>query len=150
MPFIIWGSRGITSTVSDGHFFCPQCNQSDVPYTLKQVRPFFTLFFIPIFPIGSAERYVECARCRGTFREAVLELRPPTEGERLLAMLYDELQTGTPVEVVQNKLKSMGLSEEDSASLIEKLTEGKTWTCPACGNRYVAAVKRCTQCAAST
>src|SRR5258707_12629593 len=46
MPFIIWGSRGITSELSCGEIFCPQCDAQE-EYTLKQVRPYFTLYFIP-------------------------------------------------------------------------------------------------------
>ena len=41
MPFIIWGSRGITSTLENGTFFCPGCNQ-ERDYALKrELRAFW-------------------------------------------------------------------------------------------------------------
>ncbi len=51
MPIIIWGSRGLTSTVEDGEFYCPQCDARE-EYTLKQVRPSSRCFSFPFFPLG--------------------------------------------------------------------------------------------------
>lgn len=69
---IIWGSRGITSTLGSGSFRCPGCKRK-TDYFHKQVRPFFTIYFIPIFPTGAGQRYVECTRCQNVFYEHVLE-----------------------------------------------------------------------------
>ncbi len=75
MPFIIWGTRGITGTVGEGHFFCPQCDD-DKTYRMRRVRRFFTLYFIPLIPLGELGRYVECDMCSGTYDSAVLEFDP--------------------------------------------------------------------------
>lgn len=45
MPIIIYGSRGVFSNISEGDFDCPHC-QNRASYRLRQVRRFFTLFFI--------------------------------------------------------------------------------------------------------
>jgi hypothetical protein len=68
---IIWGSRSMTGTVQSGRFACPRCNGQS-PFEEKRVRRWFTLYFLPVFPIGSSGYYVECQACRGTFKPEVL------------------------------------------------------------------------------
>ena len=55
----------------------------------KAVREWFTLYFIPVFPIGGKTTYVECEGCRGTFKESVLELEPPTETQILVTKVAE-------------------------------------------------------------
>lgn len=69
---IIFGTRGVKSTIKSGDFSCPQC-ESHNPYRHRKVTKFFTLYFIPIIPLGSLGEYVECKRCKGTFIPRVLE-----------------------------------------------------------------------------
>lgn len=69
---LIFGFRSRASKVSDGTFFCPHCG-ADRPYVLQQFRRWFTLFFLPIFPIGKAEgQQVKCGTCATAFRPEVL------------------------------------------------------------------------------
>jgi uncharacterized tellurite resistance protein B-like protein len=68
---IIFGTRGVKSTIKSGNFNCPQCEQS-TPYRHRKVRNFFTLYFIPLIPLNSAGEYVECGQCKGTFIPRVL------------------------------------------------------------------------------
>ena len=75
---ILLGSRGITSTLEDRQFQCPQCSGTQNG-KLKQVRNFFTVYFIPIIPLNVAGRYVECSSCAGTFGEEVLSYDPEKE-----------------------------------------------------------------------
>lgn len=79
---IIWGTRGITSTNQTAQFHCPQC---DAPRngSVKQVRRFFTIYFIPLIPLDVAGKYVECSACRGTFDEAVLSYNPNEERDEI-------------------------------------------------------------------
>lgn len=69
---IFFGTRGVTSTVKEGDFHCPQCNNSQ-KFRHRKVRKFFTLYFIPLIPLESAGEYVECRNCKGTFIPRVLE-----------------------------------------------------------------------------
>lgn len=73
MPLIIWGTTGRQDAIGGGRFFCPGCRQ-ERPYTHKKMSRYFTLFFIPLFPISELARFVECDDCMGTFDEEVLEL----------------------------------------------------------------------------
>ena len=75
MFFIIFGTRGITSTKGQGRFTCPGCGPNS-SYELKSVRRFFTLYFIPLIPLDSLGEYIECNHCQATFNENVLSYRP--------------------------------------------------------------------------
>ena len=81
---LIWGTRGRTATLSNGEFFCPDCNGRH-SYALQEVKRWFTFFFIPIFPMGSLGEYVECGRCRATYNRRVLELVPERARRELQA-----------------------------------------------------------------
>lgn len=75
LAFIIFGTRGINSTIKQGDFMCPQC-AVERPYKHKKVTRFFTLYFIPLIPLGKAGEFVECQHCRGTFVPRVLDYDP--------------------------------------------------------------------------
>lgn len=77
---IIWGTRGLTSEVQASTFHCPQCD-AQRGGSLKQVRTFFTIYFIPLIPMNVAGRYVECTSCGGTFAEEILSYDPEKERE---------------------------------------------------------------------
>jgi len=144
MPIVIWGSRGITRTRETGEFYCPHCDAQE-EYALKQVRPFFTLYFIPLFPIGAAQRYVQCRGCKRTFNEAVLDYEPPSEGERLAGRIYDELRTGTSVGVLKRKLVDHGMNEAKAAQLLDKMCDGQPRHC-SCGQSFHPDVRKCSHC----
>ena len=75
---IIFGTRNVGSTVKTGTFFCPVCQQQT---NYKQItnRNFAHVFFIPLFPIGGSEEYVECQRCGTPFGVEVLDQRAQEE-----------------------------------------------------------------------
>lgn len=75
VALIIFGTRGVRSTVKEGKFFCPQCI-SEQRYKHKKVTQFFTLYFIPVIPLGNKGTYVECQSCRNTYIERVLSMQP--------------------------------------------------------------------------
>ncbi len=50
---------------------------------LKQVRTFFTLYFIPIIPMSVAGRYVECTSCGGSFAEEAMTYDPEAERQEI-------------------------------------------------------------------
>ena len=75
---IIFGTRGVPSTISKGQFNCPQCEVGR-PYKLKKSTRYFTLYFIPIIPLGRLGEYVECGACKGTFIPNVLKRQKEQE-----------------------------------------------------------------------
>src|SRR5262245_9894429 len=46
---------------------CPRCN-IEADFVSKSVRHWFTLFFVPLFPVSGKQRFSECTHCRMTFR----------------------------------------------------------------------------------
>lgn len=68
---IVWGSRTLTLTIGDGSFICPKC-RTPHKFRHRLHKRFFTLYYIPIFPIGDGPDFVECAHCQGTFRPELL------------------------------------------------------------------------------
>ena len=142
---IIWGHRGRTSHLDSGRFYCPRCD-GERYYDLKQVRPWFTLYFIPVFPTGAGERYVECQTCGGTFKEAVLEMEAPGEGERILSRVLDDLHDGMSLEDAERVLADAGLERPRARRIVEEMAGEDTWACAACGRHYLAEVRRCRAC----
>jgi tetratricopeptide (TPR) repeat protein len=49
------------------HTQCPRCGQ-EADLVPKQYRTWFTLFFIPVFPISGVRRFVECSNCGAGFQ----------------------------------------------------------------------------------
>lgn len=52
-------------------------------YQLVQVRRVFTLYFIPLIPMGVAGKYVECMDCGESFAEEILDYDPEEERKTL-------------------------------------------------------------------
>ena len=68
---ILIGTMNWSSTRGRGMFQCPNC-QSREAYRQKASRPFLTLYFIPVIPIGGLEEFVQCGRCKQSFSPAIL------------------------------------------------------------------------------
>lgn len=70
---ILIGTMNISRTRETGDFYCPGCGTSQT-FRLRTRRPFLTLYFIPVIPIGGAEPFVQCDQCRSSWDPNVLEL----------------------------------------------------------------------------
>lgn len=81
---IIFGTRGVKSTLDQGSFNCPQC-ECNKAYKHKKVTRFFTLYFIPIIPLGKLGEYVECQSCKGTFITNVLNYQKSPSADQFLS-----------------------------------------------------------------
>jgi len=82
---IIFGTRGVRSTKATGTFNCPQC-ETERGYRHRKVTQFFTLYFIPLIPLGSKGEYVECNHCKGTFIPRVLNTNKTASKQQFMAM----------------------------------------------------------------
>lgn len=132
---IIFGTRGVKSTIKSGNFHCPQCEQSK-PFRHRKVTKFFTLYFIPLIPLGSAGEYVECGTCKGTFIPRILNHDNASEDEfmayyekairhsMVLVMLADgEIDQNEKDQVLKiiNKFGTNDLSMSDLDTYIAKV-----------------------------
>lgn len=68
---ILIGTMDWAGTSGRGHFLCPNC-ETKQPYRLRDTRPFLTLYFIPIIPLGGITQTVQCGQCREHFETVVL------------------------------------------------------------------------------
>lgn len=81
---IIFGTRGVTYSVTTGEFWCPSCGVKR-RFDHKRVRRFFTLYFIPIIPLDTLGEYVECDHCKDTFNPEVLTIDPEKDKKDFVA-----------------------------------------------------------------
>lgn len=70
---ILIGTIDLSRTRDIGEFYCPSCRVTQ-SYRLRTRRPFLTLYFIPVVPIGGAEPFVQCDECRSSWDPNVLEM----------------------------------------------------------------------------
>lgn len=91
---IIWGTRGITSTTQTGVFHCPRCGPQRA-YSLRRVRRWFTLYFIPVIPLDTVGEYIECQQCAGTFGADVLTYDPAAAERQLVEQITRVLVVAT-------------------------------------------------------
>ncbi|HET9171012.1 MAG TPA: hypothetical protein VFN97_16360 [Actinospica sp.] len=74
---IFWQLKIFYKVLANGTFLCPQCG-ADRAYQHRVGRRWFTLYFIPLFPIsGRLNEHVRCETCKGMFQTTVLS-RPTT------------------------------------------------------------------------
>ena len=149
MPFIIWGTKGVTSTLEEGEFYCPRCDADGSRYHLKGVQRWFTLYFIGLFPVGGTTKHVECDHCGGTFKEAVLDLKPPTPAERLAAGVGEALTQGLSLGEAEKQVVEAGIPKDQAGEFVAAVAGENRWTCPMCGEEYVKSVRKCRACAGS-
>ena len=75
---IVYGYRNREIEMGTGNFYCPKC-EAQRQYKHKKVVRYFTLFFIPLFPISTLSEYVECGVCGRTYKPEILSI-PSTIG----------------------------------------------------------------------
>jgi tetratricopeptide (TPR) repeat protein len=66
---LLFGTRQIISndpSAAPTNIVCPSCGQR-AQMIGKTARPWFTIFFIPVFPIGGAKSFSQCSRCGAQF-----------------------------------------------------------------------------------
>jgi transcription elongation factor Elf1 len=59
---IIWGFRSRGKALGQRMLNCPNCHR-DAMTAAYQSRRWFTLFFIPVFPIGAKRTLARCGLC---------------------------------------------------------------------------------------
>ena len=87
MMFIIAGTKGVTSTIANGIFYCPNC-AAKTKYLHQQVHKAGTVFFIPVAKLKLLGEYIECQRCQSTFELSVLDYDPEEEERVFLSEYY--------------------------------------------------------------
>ncbi|MEP3482738.1 MAG: zinc ribbon domain-containing protein [Fuerstiella sp.] len=53
--------------------------ETEQTYDLFKVKTYFTLYFIPLFPVGSGDEHIQCENCSGTFAPELIDYDPEAE-----------------------------------------------------------------------
>ncbi len=144
---IIFGVKPRHTTISTGQFVCPHC-RAPRAYERRRGRNWFTLYFIPLIPLNSLGEDVVCTTCGWSFSPDVLTQPPPaaTPLDRLAREAQADMDSGTPIEFVRQKLINLGLARELVDQTIEQAAGPDRKICPADQLTYRATVARCARC----
>lgn len=71
MFFLFFGTRLKRRVLGAGTFHCPYC-YAQRQYEQVESRTWFHVFWIPLFPLGSAQESVRCTVCGGEWGPQVL------------------------------------------------------------------------------
>ena len=89
----------------------------------KTYRPWFTLFFLPVFPIGGSRRFSQCTSCQAQFPVPVDELRRRLSGaqqqqSQQAIALYNSLRTSPANSITLNQLMLLYASMKEYGQAI--------------------------------
>ena len=65
---IIAGTKAKETVIGTGDFKCPVCF-SQTSYVRKRFDQYFTLFFIPLFKLGTLGEHTECLSCHSIIQD---------------------------------------------------------------------------------
>ena len=78
--------------MDSGEFHCPNCNTPRT-YNKKYVQDWFTLYFIPTFPVGSKKNeHIECEECSSIYHLDVIDHKPGLNDEEVASEYEKALQ----------------------------------------------------------
>lgn len=135
---IVIGTFDWPKTLETGEFYCPFC---DRPCTFRRrsFRPFLTVYFIPLIPIGGKQEYVECMSCKKRLAPSFLEDGTPTSARSFsddllkvlaLTILEDGQVTDAEIARALDAQKLVGQSQlgRDELALACSQARNKTLT----------------------
>lgn len=145
---IIFGTRNRFKTIGTGQFYCPHC-QGQRNYEHKQAKKYFTLYFVPLIPMGDMGDFVECQTCHVTYKSEVLNIKPAPKqisAVELLNSVKSRLTNGDSVEYVIRDLTAAGIERDVAASLVNSSIGTERKTCKNCNLSYAKNVNACREC----
>jgi tetratricopeptide (TPR) repeat protein len=112
---LFFGTRPIVSDDPEAgkpvNAICPRCNErADI--VGKTVRHWFTIFFLPMFPLGSSQRFSQCSRCGAQFPIEARQLGTQVaaaekiQNQRAIS-LYNSLRNSPANSITLNELMTM-------------------------------------------
>ena len=114
---ILIGTMNLTRTRETGQFYCPTC-KSTQDYRLRARRPFLTLYFIPVIPIGGAEVFVDCRGCGDKWDMTVLQMDKQTHEAIQEEQFREEALRSTVLVVLEDQTIS-----EAEITALEKIVQ---------------------------
>ena len=118
--FFIAGTKGETTTVATGEFYCPECN-AQTSYNHDQVHEKVTVFFIPIANLNLLGEYIECQNCFNTYKMEILDYNPEEEEEEFEALYLIGLK-----KVMTMMMLADGKIDENEKSMMKDIYKNIT------------------------
>lgn len=144
---IIFGTKGKKKVLARGKFHCPHCSARR---SYEQIRygKYFSLYFIPIFPVENLDEYIECATCSIMYDMTVLQQQPTPEEEhrKLVAAIRRQIDAGMPVNTVHQSLLAANFEETRANNLIAEATNGELKICNQCQLVFTRSMNYCGNC----
>ncbi|MCE1255134.1 MAG: zinc ribbon domain-containing protein [Anaerolineae bacterium] len=143
------GTKEKNKETGHGEFFCPACKVTR-HYIKYESAPYFSLYFVPLFKLGSEKKYIQCQVCHNIFSTSVLS--QDARRMSLLAVVNDlenELKSGTPSHVIYHKLVAKNFDENLARVLSISLLGNTPKVCHKCKSYFHERVNLCTNCGAS-
>ncbi len=152
-PLIIFGARPRVTSVDSGTFLCPNCSTSrdqQRRYERKRSRNYFTLYFVPLVPLGNGQEFIECQNCQTAFDPTVLDVNFKPKRRVLplaqqLNTLQQRLQDRTPIEYAVADLTAAGLDHDLAQENVRRAIGEARRQCPECNLTYAPTVERCAE-----
>jgi tetratricopeptide (TPR) repeat protein len=107
--FFLFGSRNLISNLgAAATALCPRCGREG-SFQNKTRRTWFTLFFLPIFPVGAKQPICECQNCRAQFKGSAEALGKKTAANQQQLMqraiqMYNSMRASPGNSVTLNNL----------------------------------------------
>ena len=122
---LLFGSKNVISTDHSTpplRTVCPRCN-NEAEIIGKHYRPWFTLFFLPVFPIGGAKRFSECSNCGAQFPVSPDQLRSrlsvsEQQQSQEAIGLYNSLRASPANSITLNQLMMLYASMKEYAQAV--------------------------------
>lgn len=120
---LLFGARSIVSNTAghDQTLTCPRCGRA-TQMLAKSVRTWFTVFFVPVFPISGRKEFTQCAACGAQFAVSPQELqRSVSDADQQASQqaigLYNSMRAPPANAVTLNQLMSLyaSIKEYDQA-----------------------------------
>jgi len=121
---IIFGTKGRSIKTDSGKFHCPNCNTPRT-YHKKFVQDWFTLYFIPTFPVGSKKNeHIECEECSSIYHLDVIDHKPGLNDEEMASEYEKALQNVLCLMIIaDNKVEDEEV--KTVSDIFNKLTNDK-------------------------
>tara|TARA_B100000929_G_scaffold109727_1_gene86873 strand:+ start:12 stop:647 length:636 start_codon:yes stop_codon:yes gene_type:complete len=130
---ILFGTKGRAIEMDKGNFHCPNCNSNN-DYSKKYVQTWFTLYFIPIFPMGEKKNeHIECQKCENIYHTDVADYKPALDDKEIeseyekalknilcLMIIADGKVEDEEIETVSNIYNKLTNKKKFSKNQIEK------------------------------
>ncbi|QEL20206.1 zinc-ribbon domain-containing protein [Limnoglobus roseus] len=143
--FIILGERERNIEQSRDELYCPNCNATRA-FKRMRIGSYFTLFFIPLFETRRIKDYVECLHCKLQFNPDAVNSDPPSLAYRAVTAARSDLESGTAVEQVIDKLAKAMTTRELAKQFVDSAAGAARRKCKACNLTYILIVENCNCC----